>query len=407
MVFPTAKVIKDFGSTDTEIFLDDANFFNYEENESSIEINEVSGILISGNPEPVGASFTAVVSAAGTITDITVLDGGSGYIPSSSVAVNIAPPIGGIGTVFKAEIKDRVGTVGIGSTTITGINTSQISIGHSLDRVFTGSLEIIDDTFTVIGITSLENGTIELNKSVANTVELTRTFDFGLYQDQQRASAETVVSAAGTIASVTITNAGSGYTTTATPAIITRLPDITDELITGIQFVSGYSGIITGITTSVGIDGNALALRLDLEFDQNVDIDTLQVGYPIIVSNTAVGNGVTSIDNGDSAIVGIGTTFADNIYYVHSFNRTNLTGIITTNILSTTDYLAIGSTSGSRSNPCGSFSWGRLAGFTRGSSSIGVAVSGYTVNSGLTTYPTLQRRAFGLRDTGSLRKNLG
>jgi hypothetical protein len=407
MVFPTAKVIKDFGSTDTEIFLDDANFFNYEENESSIEINEVSGILIPGNSEPVGASFTAIVSAAGTITDINVLDGGSGYTPSSTVAVSIAPPIGGIGTVFKAAIRDRVGTVGIGSTVITGINTSQISIGHSLDRVYAGSLEIIDDTFTVIGISTLQNGTIELNKSVANTVELTRTFDFGLYQNQQRASAETTVSAAGTIASVTINNAGSGYTTTATPSIITRLPDLTDELITGIQFVSGYSGIITGITTSVGVDGNPLALRLDLEFDATVDIDTLQTGFPIIVSRTTVGNGVTSIDDSDSAVVGIGTTFADNIYYVHSFNRTNLTGIITTNILSTTDYLAIGSTSGSRSNPCGSFSWGRLAGFTRSSSSIGVAVSGYTVNSGLSTFPTLQRREYGLRDTGSLRKNLG
>ena len=188
---------------------------------------------------------------------------------------------------------------------------------------------------------------------------------------------------------------------------ITRLPDLIDELITGIQFVSGYSGIITGITTSVGVDGNPLALRLDLEFDATVDIDTLQTGFPIIVSRTTVGNGVTSIDDSDSAVVGIGTTFADNIYYVHSFNRTNLTGIITTNILSTTDYLAIGSTSGSRSNPCGSFSWGRLAGFTRSSSSIGVAVSGYTVNSGLSTFPTLQRREYGLRDTGSLRKNLG
>ena len=407
MVFPTAKVIKDFSSTDTEIFLDDANFFNYEENESSIEINEVSGILIPGNSEPVGASFTAIVSAAGTITDINVLDGGSGYTPSSTVAVNIAPPIGGIGTVFKAAVRDRVGTVGIGSTVITGINTSQISIGHSLDRVYAGSLEIIDDTFTVIGISTLQNGTIELNKSVANTVELTRTFDFGLYQNQQRASAETTVSAAGTIASVTINNAGSGYTTTATPSIITRLPDLTDELITGIQFVSGYSGIITGITTSVGVDGNPLALRLDLEFDATVDIDTLQTGFPIIVSRTTVGNGVTSIDDSDNAVVGIGTTFADNIYYVHSFNRTNLTGIITTNILSTTDHLAIGSTSGSRSNPCGSFSWGRLAGFTRNSSSIGVAVSGYTVNSGLSTFPTLQRREYGLRDTGSLRKNLG
>jgi len=55
----------------------------------------------------------------------------------------------------------------------------------------------------------------------------------------------------------------------------------------------------------------------------------------------------------------------------------------------------------------GRFSWGKLSGFERTTSSIGVAVSGYTVNSGLTTFPTLQRRGFGLRDTGSLRKDLG
>ena len=55
----------------------------------------------------------------------------------------------------------------------------------------------------------------------------------------------------------------------------------------------------------------------------------------------------------------------------------------------------------------GRLSWGRLAGFTRSSTSIGVAVSGYTVNSGLTTFPVIQRRGYGLRDKGSLRKDLG
>ena len=363
-------------------------------------------MLLNGNADPVACGLTANVSAAGTITSIDILDGGSGYTPSSNVTVSIAPPIGGIGTVFKAEIKDRVGTLGIGSTAIIGINTSLVRIGHSLDRVFRGSLEVIDDTFTVIGITSLDNGTIEMNKSASNTVELVRTFDFGLYQDQERATATTVVSAAGTINSVTITNPGSGYTTTATPSIITALPNIQSELITGIRFVSGYSGIITGITTSVGTGGNALAVRFDLEFDSGTDIESLQVGYPILVSNTTVGTGVTSIDGDDNAIVGVGTTFADNIYYVHAFTRQNLTGIITANVLSTTDHVAI-STSGSRSNPCGLFSWGRLAGFTRGTGSIGIGVSGFTVNSGLTTYPTIQRRDFGLRDNGSLRKDLG
>ena len=405
MVFPSAKIIKDFNSSDTEIFLDDAQFFNYEENESIINIQEISGLVIDGKPQPVGASLTAVVSAAGTITSIAVVDGGSGYVPSSSISVVIAPPIGGIGTVFKPQIKNRVGTLGIGSDVIIGINTTSIQIGQSLDRVFTGSLEIIDDTFTVTGISTENNGEISLNKSASNTVQIVRAFDFGLYQDQERSTANTVVSAAGTIQSVSITNAGSGYTTTAIPSIITKLPDANKEFISGIRFVSGYSGIITGITTSPGIDGNPLAIRFDVLLDQNDDLDSLLNNYPIYVSNTTVGNGITSIDGNDNAVIGIGTTFADNVYYVHSFTRNNLAGIITANVLSTTNHVGL-ETSGTLSNPCGTFSWGRLSGFTRGSESIGIGVSGFTVNSGLTTYPSIQRRGFGLRDSGSLRKQL-
>ena len=34
-------------------------------------------------------------------------------------------------------------------------------------------------------------------------------------------------------------------------------------------------------------------------------------------------------------------------------------------------------------------------------------VTGLTIDSGLTTYPSIQRRDFGLRDNGSLRKDLG
>ena len=405
-VYPTAKIIKNFNSSDTEIFVDDAQFFNYEENNSDIVIQDTSALLLPDTSNPVGAGLTAIVSVAGTITSIQVVDGGSGYTPSSSIAVQIAPPIGGIGTVFKAEIKERVGTVGIGSTVITGISTSQIKIGHFLNRAFLGSVEIIDDTFSVIGITTFNNGQIELNKSVGNSAAVTRTFDFGLYQDQEKAVATTVVSAAGTISSVTLTNPGAGYTTTATPVLITKLPDTNKELISGIRFISGYSGIITGISTASGI-GVDKAIRFDLEFEQTDDIDSLQVGFPILISDTTVGLGVTSIDNSDNAIVGVGTTCVDNIYYVHSFTRSNLTGIITANVLSSTNNVGIATTTGSRSNPCGTFSWGRLAGFERGTEAIGVAVSGFTVNSGLSTFPILQRRGFGLRDTGSLRKDLG
>ena len=60
-------------------------------------------------------------------------------------------------------------------------------------------------------------------------------------------------------------------------------------------------------------------------------------------------------------------------------------------------------------------SWGRLSGFTRSSTPISIAVTGYvssigisseSYSAGLSTYPTIQRRGFGLRSNGSLSKSL-
>ena len=57
----------------------------------------------------------------------------------------------------------------------------------------------------------------------------------------------------------------------------------------------------------------------------------------------------------------------------------------------------------------GRLSWGRLYNGERGTTPISIGVTGFTVNSGLTTFPTIQRRNFkdtslkGLRSTGSLR----
>ncbi|MGA0097733.1 MAG: hypothetical protein ACO3H6_04085, partial [Bacilli bacterium] len=60
-IYPTAKIIGGITTTSTEIFLDDANFFNYEENESVIVINDVDALIVSGG-DPVAAAVTAQVS---------------------------------------------------------------------------------------------------------------------------------------------------------------------------------------------------------------------------------------------------------------------------------------------------------------------------------------------------------
>lgn len=110
---------------------------------------------------------------------------------------------------------------------------------------------------------------------------------------------------------------------------------------------------------------------------------------------------MTSIDSDDSDSVSIGTTYLDNIYYVHDISYFSSNAVVTTNVHSSSNVTGIAST-GSLENPLGRFSWGRLHGFTR-TSPISISLSDYTVDSGLSTFPVIQRRNYGLRDTGSLR----
>ena len=317
-VYPTAKVIGDLTTSDTEIFVDDAQFFNYEENESSIVIADVDAIIVSGQ-DPVAAGITAVVSAAGTISSLNVVSGGSGYVGSSTTISIAAPKHVGVG----------IGTTATATVTISG----------------------------------------------------------------------------GSITAATITNAGSGYTTSAPPQVLAPIPAVVHEDIRGIDTVQGFTGIITGISTTSGTGSNPLALRFNLystDFDSN-----LQNGYPIMIYGTSVGSGVTSINDGDSNTVGIGTSFLDNVYLVHSFSWPGANeAVLVTNVLSTTNITGI-NTVGTTTSPAGRFSWGRLSGFSRSSSPISIGVTGLTVNLGLTTFPTIQRRGFGLRSTGGLRKDLG
>jgi hypothetical protein len=174
------------------------------------------------------------------------------------------------------------------------------------------------------------------------------------------------------------------------------------ELISNITLINGFSGIITGITTTTGSNGNPLALRFYLN---SSDYTGLQTGYPIYIFDTRVGKGITSIDTSNSVVIGIGTTFVDNVYYIHQFSSNGTVGIITCNIRSNTSVVGL-SSSGSILNPVGKYSWGRLSGFTRSSSPISIGVSGNTVDVGLSTFPTIQRRGIGIRQTGALPKLL-
>ncbi len=105
-----------------------------------------------------------------------------------------------------------------------------------------------------------------------------------------------------------------------------------------------------------------------------------------------------------SNVIDVKVGQVNKIEFVNAFNSG--VGIITCNIMTGVNTTGI-DTSVGLGTAIGGFSWGRLSGFTRGENPISIGVTGLTIDSGLTTYPSIQRRDFGLRDTGSLRKDLG
>lgn len=206
----------------------------------------------------------------------------------------------------------------------------------------------------------------------------------------------------GSISNAIIVNPGLGYTNTNVPQVIVEEPPFSFENCSGANVAIGFDGIIVGIGTTVGV-GTNLAMKFNLEkFSGNYS--DLSVGYPIYVFDTNVGSGVTSIDSNDSQIVAISTSFVDNIYYVHNIDIN--TGTITCNILSNSTNVIGIATTGNTANPVGKFSWGKIGGIVRGTNPVSIGVSGYNINSGLSTYPSIQRRGYGLRKTGALKIDL-
>ena len=317
LVFPTARIIKDVSTTDTEVFIENSELFSYEtDNGYSDNSTPCDGLIIE-NTNPITATFTASIGS-GAVSGITTTNPGFGYLPDqTTIELKFTPPVG-------------VGTTATATASVT----------------------------------------------------------------------------AGVVTSVTITNPGSGYTVA--PTIVAETPNLNIEKITEFSTIQGSSGIITGITTSTGSGSNPLAIVFSI-IDTSSNLSQLSVGYPIYIHETNVGSGVTSINNSDSEIVGIGTTCLDNIYYVSDLSSSLLTGstyvgVITCNVHSNTNIIGITTTGSHPSNIVGRYSWGRISGGTRSSSPISIGVTGNIV-SGLSTYPTIQRRGgTNIRKTGALPK---
>ena len=100
MIFPTAKVIGKISDTTTKFFVDESQFFD---EEGDISSNKLSAIIVDNSITPVSASLTAIVSTAGTISSLNIVNGGIGYTVAPSIAIGI-PTTGILDTNSEGEI---------------------------------------------------------------------------------------------------------------------------------------------------------------------------------------------------------------------------------------------------------------------------------------------------------------
>ena len=363
-IYPTAKIIGDLTSTSGQgsgvndgIFVDDASSFLYEKEKYGQSGDDEVDALISSGKINVGAAVTALVSSAGTITGFDITEAGSGY---TSATVRVGSPIVGLHTFIQSD-----GTVGIATT-------------------------------------------------ATATATITN----------------------GSLSAITLTNPGLGYSNVAPPEVIISLPTFQTEKINTISNAQGFTGIITGIKTETRTGGLSLrfyfnAVREDpdgvMVTAQAVD---LRENYPVLITDTTIGSGLTSVQNqNDNSVVGIGTTFLDNIYIVrervnggtsgeilcdvHSNSTSAITNIGIEDVASSNSGIVGFNSTGMEglTVPLGKINWGRLYGgsLVRSSNPISIGVTGLTVDAGLSTFPTIQRKNYaktslrGLRSSGAIR----
>jgi hypothetical protein len=189
-------------------------------------------------PSPVVATATAVISAGGSVTSLSIGNSGFGYI--STPTVSISGP-SGLGTQFTAtgiatirfNSISTTGTLGAGSTIITGINTNGIIVG---DRVrlgigYSGLYNfIVGDSFSnSVGVSSLTINNTSTNVGIATSV-----FEFGIDR-------------CGVVTAINIINGGGGYLT---PPTITISND---------SSFKNYIDEVVGVATAVGISTVSIA----------------------------------------------------------------------------------------------------------------------------------------------------
>jgi hypothetical protein len=293
-ITPTSYLIQPVGVGSTVLYVDNVRPFFNPTNENNVNVAFQKSINILSQDNKVGASATAVVSIAGTITSIVINDGGVGY--TTTPTVSISQPIGfGITAAQNTAVASATVSGGV----VTGITVTFGGGGYistTPPQVLIESPGIIKETNTVtsyagdsgviVGFGTTATGIIfdlfipmdsylrttslaypsGVYVGTAVTISSIGTGDYFLIYDSNIGSASTSITSKdidnntigiGTdfvnnvyqvqsVSNVSVANTAIGIATVGTATTTVRR---VNAIVSGISTISGYSGVGIGTTT--------------------------------------------------------------------------------------------------------------------------------------------------------------
>jgi hypothetical protein len=124
-IYPVTNIIQDVTESSAEIFVESVKTF-FDSADEYVQDGTTEkpqkNVIIFSQDEVVGAAASAVVSVGGSITSITITDGGVGY--TTAPTVTISSPVG-IGTTFATA------TASITAGVVTSISVSYAGYGYT------------------------------------------------------------------------------------------------------------------------------------------------------------------------------------------------------------------------------------------------------------------------------------
>ena len=460
LVFPTAKIIGDIGVSTDRIYVDDSDFFEYEKDEDAAVTSIDFSALIVNNTQPITAQFTATVSAAGTISGITTVNAGAGYTIAPTIKI-ANPPIsvvsGGTTATATATITNGsissinitnagagyTGSIKLLSDTATSDSTSGIVTNtiNASPNVLVDSPTVVDEIISEITDVRGFSGIITGISNI--TIGSTTALRFGLEAASGQAFTQLLPTMPIYISNTVV---GHGITSLNESGNNNDIVGIGRTFVDNIYIIkninrhSNKAEIEVNVHSNTNTSGINLAranLPFSITFTNNGSSNYVLNGSHRDEQGTQVGlsnavNGTIYLDEGDvlSIVSAIG---AHPIRIARTYGGAALTGAqgVTNNNLSngtltfntagvghtsfvyycTTPHASMNGKIFVRQRPRGKFSWGYLfnntSSINRGNP-IAIGVTGNTVISGeglgISTFPTIQRRVFGIRNTGALRK---